>query len=305
MTKIFHPTKYLSFFALITVCVVFVLPRCVNASALFFSSDQQFPIMTDNQFEVKVILNTEGKLINAIEGEFVYDDQYLEIVSINDGSTVVTSWIDRPKVNGSSVFFSGIMAGGFGASINPLTEEELNGEIFSIKFRSINPAKSELYFTRGQVYLNDGLGTLDQTTLYPFEISISEDGNSGLGNIVDNERPLVFYPEISTNELIYDGKYFLVFSTTDKESGINHFEVKEGKSDWKVAESPYLLEDQSLRSFIRIKAVDNSGNVRVAQVHSEQFFPVSIFVIPIAVVIGVLSLVFIYFPRKFKKIKVQ
>lgn len=305
MAKTFHTIKYVFYLLIIVVGTLCTLPLSVRASTVFFSSEQQFPVMVDTQFEVKVILNTEGNSINAIEGEFVYDDEALEIVGINDGSTIITSWIERPTISGSSVTFSGIMAGGFETAINPLTEERLNGEIFSIKFRSGEPSKTELYFTRGQVYKNDGLGSVDQTTLYPFEINVSKDGRSGLTDIVDTERPLVFYPEISTNEYIYDGKYFLVFSTTDKESGINHFEVKEGRSDWKIAESPYLLEDQSLRSYIRIKAIDNSGNVRLAQVHSEQFFPVSIFIIPIVIVIGILSLFFIYFPRKFKKIKVQ
>ena len=32
--------------------------------------------------------------------------------------------------------------------------------------------------------------------------------------------------------------------------------------NWKVAKSPYLLEDQGLSSFIFVKAVDKAGNER-------------------------------------------
>jgi hypothetical protein len=49
-------------------------------------------------------------------------------------------------------------------------------------------------------------------------------------------------------------------------SGIDHFEVKEGKKDFKKAESPYLLEDQELKSKILVKAVDKAGNEKIAEI---------------------------------------
>ena len=83
--------------------------------------------------------------------------------------------------------------------------------------------------------------------------------------MIDSTLPEDFQPEIGQDFSIFEGKYFLSFATTDKTSGINYFEIKEGKKEWKKALSPYLLEDQELKSVIQVKAVDKAGNERIAQ----------------------------------------
>jgi hypothetical protein len=71
---------------------------------------------------------------------------------------------------------------------------------------------------------------------------------------------------------LFGGKYVLIFNTIDRESGISHFEVAEQKlkfcfpsekEKWERAESPYLIKDQSLKSIIKVKAVDKVGNERI------------------------------------------
>jgi len=37
---------------------------------------------------------------------------------------------------------------------------------------------------------------------------------------------------------------------------------------WNIAESPYVLQDQGLHSFIYVKAVDRAGNGRIEVVRS-------------------------------------
>jgi len=71
---------------------------------------------------------------------------------------------------------------------------------------------------------------------------------------------------------MFEGKYFLVFATQDKKSGIAHYEVQENRRQkiesrkWIETESPYILKDQELRSYIFVKAVDKAGNERIAVV---------------------------------------
>jgi hypothetical protein len=64
-------------------------------------------------------------------------------------------------------------------------------------------------------------------------------------------------------------RWMVLFATQDKGSGMDHYEVREVDpllpwwgSGWHVAESPYLLEDQTLRSAVYVRAYDNDGNVR-------------------------------------------
>ncbi len=64
----------------------------------------------------------------------------------------------------------------------------------------------------------------------------------------------------------------MTFATQDKQSGIDHYEIQESRSSkidagkWKTAESPYLLIDQELHSFIYVLAIDRQGNERVIKV---------------------------------------
>src|SRR5262249_47050520 len=73
---------------------------------------------------------------------------------------------------------------------------------------------------------------------------------------------------------IFDGKYFITFSTIDKQTGVDYYEVLEQDANgniqgtttpaiWKRATSPYLLADQSLQSAVMVRATDKAGNQRV------------------------------------------
>lgn len=95
--------------------------------------------------------------------------------------------------------------------------------------------------------------------------------------MLDGTPPEPFEPEIAKDPSMFEGKYFLSFATTDKTSGIDHYEIIEAdrrgyqrrttrKAEWKIGESPYLLEDQSLRSIIKVKAVDKAGNEKIAEI---------------------------------------
>lgn len=64
--------------------------------------------------------------------------------------------------------------------------------------------------------------------------------------------------------------YFFLFVAQDKGSGIDYYLIKESAgfifskfSPWKKVDSPYILQDQNLQSYIYLKAVDRSGNTRL------------------------------------------
>ncbi|MDZ4260605.1 MAG: hypothetical protein U1A25_02970, partial [Candidatus Sungbacteria bacterium] len=74
-------------------------------------------------------------------------------------------------------------------------------------------------------------------------------------------------------EALFEGKRFLVFATQDKISGLDYYTIKESRqnfftffSKWSQAKSPYVLQDQELRSSIFVKAVDNAGNKRIVKI---------------------------------------
>ena len=90
--------------------------------------------------------------------------------------------------------------------------------------------------------------------------------------------PEEFSIELANDGITYGGKNYIVFSTTDKQTGISHYEVMEepvlefGAFKWggtgvpwiRVDATQYVLSDQTLNSIIRVKAIDKAGNEYVA-----------------------------------------
>ena len=221
-------------------------------------------IKTGEQFTATIFINTEES-INALEGQLAFPADLLELVEIQSGNSIVSFWIDKPKVEADKISFSGIIPGGF-------TGE--NGSILSMLFQAKKPGDGSIAIRSIKVLKNDGAGTPAEVTISDFQFSIVE----GVPAVVrkkekDREPPETFRPEIAKDESLFDGKWFLVFATQDKASGIDHYEVKESRQriftlfqKWVPAESPYILQDQELRSFVFVRAVDKASNKRIIQI---------------------------------------
>ena len=127
---------------------------------------------------------------------------------------------------------------------------------------------------------NDGQGSpiAASSTSATVTVAAAVSGTIPLPPTVSFAVPEPFVPVISENPDVYGGKHFLVFSATDKGSGIDHYEVLEvptgrhaalPSSSWQVATSPYLLQDQNLSSDIYVRAVDHAGNAIVVKVPAQ------------------------------------
>ena len=105
-----------------------------------------------------------------------------------------------------------------------------NGSILARRRSSCRAAACETGVSSGTFAL-----TVDQ---------LFEEG--GVGASTDTEPPLPFTPKLERDPNLDGGKYVVIFNTEDKDSGIDHYEVKDGSGPWVVAESPYVLKDQSV-----------------------------------------------------------
>ena len=132
---------------------------------------------------------------------------------------------------------------------------------------------------------------------------------STVRTMIDTTSPKEFILQIVDIE---DKKY-LVFSTTDATSGIDHYELSEIDSNWlgdikseqeikwKIVESPYLLEDQKLRSIIKIKAVDKADNERLSEIilySGPKIFPYQIIFL---LLVGVIIIILVIWKVSFRK----
>ena len=129
-----------------------------------------------------------------------------------------------------------------------------------------------------QVALNDGRGTLAPLRLadatYTRLLASKGHPNEWLEAVgADDIPPDSFRVEVRQDSGTFAGKFFAVWSTVDKQTGIHHYEIREDDPErlgfsletkkevfYVDATSPYVLEDQSLRSSISVIAYDHAGN---------------------------------------------
>jgi len=295
----------------------------------------------NEQFKVDLFLNTEGENINALEGKILFPADQLELKEINDGGSIVSFWLEKPKVlnntkmnntlyntlndtkidgtrkdaninntrndaNIQEVVFSGIVPGGFSGE---------RGLILSLVFKTKKEGQALIEISNSKVLLNDGLGT--EAKLKTGNLLINVNPNISVPEYIippDKEPPENFKPEIVSDPNIFNGRYALVFATEDKGSGVDKYFVYEdtrkktqiNANDWTIAESPYLLKDQKLRSYIYVKAVDRAGNERIVYLNPK--YPLKWYEKWENWSIIMLILIFIYaifglIKRKIKKIK--
>ena len=252
------------------VSVLCLLPWAVGAAVLYLEPAQGEYQLGDT-FSVQVIIDTEKDCINTVKGEIDFSKDILETVNFTTGNSILTIWLEKPKINqnlGKISFVGGIPSGYCGPLPGEPGELDLLLKIF---FKTKKEGMANLRLSEeSQVLLNDGFGTPAKLTLKaasyevePRKDRAKDEWQEELEK--DDIPPESFEIEINQTPEIFEGKYFIIFSTTDKQTGIDYYEVKEGKKDWKRVESPYLLEDQSLQSIIKVKAIDKAGNERMAE----------------------------------------
>lgn len=216
-------------------------------------------------WRLHLILESPVEKINAIGGEIIFPADILKIVGTETAKSILNLWVEEPKARTEGVVnFAGITPGGFQGE---------KGEILTIVFEVLKKGSGEIRFDKAEMYLNDGKGTKADLKIKNY---IFEEG-TGVGEsfVKDTVPPPPFTVSFGRDSLIYDNKWFVVFSTQDKETGIDRYEVQEAKGEpdpakWKAASSPYLLSDQSLTSKVYVRAIDKGGNITLGSVVYEK-----------------------------------
>ncbi len=259
-------TKYINYF-IKTSFVIFLLFAFFVVTPVFAAEirldSQKSEIFSGEQFLIDLVIHSEESL-NAIEGRLIFPEDKLLFKEIRDGNSVINFWIDKPQLEAPGViFFAGITPGGWSGA---------NNDIFSVLFEAKNTGIASIILQDTKALQNDGLGS--QIALLTHDTAVfikSGDGNLHKEIFVDRELPEDFNPTVESDPNIFDGRYFLIFATQDKRSGIDHYAVREGEfGRFKIAESPYLLENQLLDRKIFVKAIDKSDNERIAVLNEQQ-----------------------------------
>jgi hypothetical protein len=255
-------------FIFIFVILLFIFKvNDVFAAKLYFDvyKNSTDGSISSDDYLLKVKLDTQGETINAVDGKVVLPKDIIEIKEIHDGNSNINFWLQSPiEKNKGEIEFSGITPGGISGE---------NLLLFSTIVHQNNKNQGNILFDSIKVLKNDGQGTEIKTSITNLDLPINTPRSiADIKDILvkDIVSPEVFEPNILNNVDSFGDKNLIVFATQDKDSGISHYEIKEGFFDsFRKVESPYLLEKQDLHSKIYIKAVDNAGNERVIE-----FYPV-------------------------------
>ena len=230
--------------------------------------------------------------VNAATVELVYPKDLVNASAVSKGESLLTLWPSEPMVDQAQglVSFSGGIPGGYCGRVqgDPGKTNILAKIVFSIPGTPVSkmasgPVSLDMTFgANTQVLLNDGFGTPAPLTFiggaYMRTLTNSGASNEWLDIVhADTTPPDIFTATISQDPKTFQGKYFLVFSAIDKQSGVHHFEVQEDdpkrfgyirgkyeKTSFVNATSPYVLRDQELGSRIIVRAIDHAGNVQEA-----------------------------------------
>jgi hypothetical protein len=250
---------------------------------------------------VPIYLDTQFEEINAVEVYINFSDN-LVFRDYLDGKSIITHWIEKPHlldVRRPKIEFSGIVAGG-------ISGRNLN--LVDLVFEAKENGKAKIEIDENsKVLLNDGLGTKTKLIALSQGFNILDIKGKPEIKIKDNFPPEPFKIYLAKNKEIFNGKYYITFETKDKQSGIAYYEISEKpinfifltKPDiknlsFKKAESPYVLEDQSLRSYVVVKAVDKAGNERVEILYPQKvlvFDDVLMFIICSVILVGLMIFV--------------
>lgn len=255
------------FFRIIVIVSIVALPRIVNAAAISIQSAPT-SVGQQQQFYVDITIDPQGKAINAIQGSVVFSDDNLSFVRAETGTSNITFFITPPTLKGSTITFAGIIPGGFNGLINPFdAQHRKSGEIMRLVFTGKAAGEAQIIATGTTVADNDGQGTLEIVPDQRVFLAVSTATSPSVYAMHDTNPPLITALIVQDPNLD-NGKYTLVFNAVDKQSGIDHVELKEGDADWRTIQSPYVLHDQSRKSILLVRAVDVAGNTSLVTINA-------------------------------------
>ncbi len=218
----------------------------------------------DTPTPISVRVDTEGEMINAVEGAFLFPET-LTFLRIDDGSSIMSLWPELPSYENGFISFAGVAPGGF---------EEGGALLFRVW---VSPKQTgdpgPITWKNVQVLRNDGVGSEIKTrgsTSFVIESAPLENVSPLL---LDAHPPQPFRVEIVKDPLLFEGEYVAIFGTIDKGSGVAHFEIQETsfahplEEKWEKTQSPVRLTDQTRSSYVFVRATDYAGNTFLARVN--------------------------------------
>lgn len=256
-------TLYNNMGYLALVCSMTLMPSSVLASSVYIHTNHSEFFEGDAVlFSVRV--DSEGKNINAVEGEVSLDHEAdaISLIGINTSGSALSLWPNKPlpSERNTRISFVGGSPGGF------VSKDAI---VFNVVLTLHKAGQLALSPNNIAVYLNDGKGTKDEVSVKDLTINVlpkkpdAKPVDDWSGVILnDKTAPEPFEIYLGQEGSVFDGKKFLSFSTTDMQSGISYYEVIEGDLPPARSGETYILKEQDKLVKTVVIAYDSAGNTR-------------------------------------------
>ena len=242
--------------------------------------------------KIAVRLDTDeaaGECINAVDAVIAYSDSIIP-VDISVGKSILPIWVESPVINkeNKTISFAGGIPNGYCGRV--AGDPTLTNTLVEIFFRApgLQIGGGEERFT-GSVqftdattaYLNDGQGTKANLRTLGASVTLADSVGASIIDpwSGDIQADTIVPEEFSASVEEIDNAWYVVFNTTDKQTGISHYEVIEesqresklfgfgaANAPWEETKSPHRLRDQNRSSVIRVRAIDKAGNEYVTTI---------------------------------------
>lgn len=239
----------------VLLAALLMFPTFVHAATVSF--DPQDYASGTGPFTVGVNL-TADEGVNAIEVALLIPKE-LQPIDVSNGNSIILLWLTEPHFDEAKrlLTFRGIIPNGYVGT---------EGRLATITFAPQGSGIGTMALTaESRAYAGEGepVTLVAQPLTLPVVI-----GKENIANTIpDTDPPETFTPIIVRDPQLAGGRATLVFSTTDKGSGIARYEVKEywgvdlfPRAGWNEAKSPYVLHDQLRMSQVLVRAIDREGN---------------------------------------------
>lgn len=249
----------------------------LSAAALSVDFDSaELTVNASQEFRVPIVLENPGKVdINTVQATVIIPKESFSIQTYWLEQSIVPLWVEEPTVTETDtayyVSFTGLIPGGTTAS----------GEILTLILKASDPIeRTTLRLLDPEVYRNtrtaEGVSLGDQylfVRITPYDAGIVPQQDIV---IEDTVPPEDFFPIVGKSQTVFDGDYFVMFQTLDRQTGVAFYDVLESpyfytteelsenndKLYWRQATNPMRLQDQTLESYVYVRAHDRAGNSR-------------------------------------------
>lgn len=264
---------------------LWVMAASVDAASLYI--DPPAPVLAAGD-TAKLALRLDvatDECVNVVNAVVNFTND-IEMLDVSTGSSILSMWVQPPEIDKAArtVSFAGGIPNGYCGRVDG--DPRLTNVVAELIVRApgsptvSGTTTAQIGFADvTSVLLNDGLGTAVIPNTYGAVVSMTNVPGHSLIDVwqeavqADTNPPAPFSILLSKNPA---GKYTVSFNTTDKQTGIDHYQVMEellkesagftwgqANAPWRTERSPYELEDQTLNSTIYVKAVDKAGNERI------------------------------------------